>query len=86
MDSVALGAFATALVGRYRDTGHAVIRSLSLGFTATVVVLAERAGVSVDRSAPVSGLEGKRDVQVPLVGGIDELWSLVAELERRMPC
>ncbi|MFJ9942594.1 DUF6086 family protein [Streptomyces erythrochromogenes] len=48
IDPVALEVFVNALVARHRRTGHAIILALSEGFTATVVVLAERAGIRLD--------------------------------------
>lgn len=48
IDPVALEAFVNALLARHRRTGHAIVLALSEGFTATVVVLAERAGISLD--------------------------------------
>lgn len=66
IDPAVLGVFAEALVGRHGYTGHSVIRALSEGFVATVLVLAERAGAGVLRPPlPGSPLEGARDVQVP---------------------
>jgi hypothetical protein len=64
IDPAAFGEFVNALLARHRATRHAVMRALGEGFTATALVLAERAGVRVDWSppAPVGGL---RDVQVP---------------------
>ncbi|MFJ1563427.1 DUF6086 family protein [Streptomyces erythrochromogenes] len=65
IDPVALEAFANALLARHRSTGHAVILALSEGFTATVLVLAERAGLRLDwarlGTAPAAPFE---DVQV----------------------
>ncbi|MFW5418135.1 hypothetical protein J0910_16105 [Nocardiopsis sp. CNT-189] len=45
IDPAAFGAFARALLTRYRSTGHPVAAALSEGFTAAVLVLAERAGL-----------------------------------------
>lgn len=48
IDPVAFAAFVEALLDRHRRTGHAVVLALSEGFTATVLVLAERAGIEPD--------------------------------------
>ncbi|MFE7184770.1 DUF6086 family protein [Streptomyces erythrochromogenes] len=48
IDPVALEVFVNALVARHRRTGHAITLALSEGFTATVVALAERAGIGLD--------------------------------------
>ncbi|MCJ0873456.1 DUF6086 family protein [Streptomyces sp. AP-93] len=91
IDPAALGSFAEALVARYGLTGHTVIRALSEGFVATVLVLAERAGVRVNWPRPPAGSpEGARDVQVPLPGSCESLAesalrAFARELSRRMP-
>ncbi|MFD8805415.1 DUF6086 family protein [Streptomyces sp. NPDC059597] len=57
--------FVHALLARHCRTSHAVILSLSEGFTATVLVLAERAGVDVDWAELAAMPQGARsDVQV----------------------
>lgn len=55
IDPAVLGVFAEALVARHGRAGHAVIRALSEGFVATVLVLAERAGVGDLRVPPLPG-------------------------------
>ncbi|MFI5865304.1 DUF6086 family protein [Streptomyces sp. NPDC051546] len=90
LDPAALGAFAEALVARHGTTGHAVIRALSEGFVATVLVLAERAGAQVRWPRPADSLEGARDVQVPLPDPCgssveSQVRAAARELSRRMP-
>ncbi|MFF1411409.1 DUF6086 family protein [Streptomyces sp. NPDC058289] len=90
IDPAALGVFTEALVARHGHAGHAVIRALSGGFVATVLVLAERAGAQACWLRPADSLEGARDVQVPLPGSYEalaesELRAAARELSRRMP-
>ncbi|WP_327306194.1 DUF6086 family protein [Streptomyces sp. NBC_01298] len=101
IDPAVLGVFTEALVVRHGQTGHAIIRALSEGFVATVLVLADRAGVDVHRPGPgpaADSLEGARDVQVqvqvqaqvPLPDpwgplAESELRAAARELSRRMP-
>ncbi|MFD5325155.1 DUF6086 family protein [Streptomyces sp. NPDC127092] len=88
--------FVNALLAKHRRTSHAIWLALSDGFTATVLVLAERAGIEVDwprhGAAPEGPLE---DVQVSTVTGMSgpsegEAWAAglrakAQELSRRMP-
>ncbi|WP_432758371.1 DUF6086 family protein [Streptomyces virginiae] len=54
---------------QHRRTSRAVVLALSEGFTATVVVLAERAGIRVDRERLGAAPDGPReDVQVSAAG------------------
>lgn len=70
IDPVAFAAFVEALLVQHRRTSHAVLLALSEGFTATVVVLAERAGIRVDWERLGAAPEGTRaDVRVSAVGG-----------------
>lgn len=78
VDPAALGVFADALVDRHRRTRHAVIQALSEGFVATVMVLAERAGVGVRwesaESAESDPVAPARDVQAgPAVGRLPQV-------------
>ncbi|WP_327253331.1 DUF6086 family protein [Streptomyces sp. NBC_01244] len=73
----ALGPFAEALITRHGLTGHAVIRALSEGFVATVLVLAERAGVRVNW--PVSPVNSYESTVA------DELRALAREMSGAMP-
>lgn len=96
IDPVVFGTFVDALLARHRRTSHAIIIALSEGFTATALVLAERAGITIDwtgiGTAPDGPLE---DVQVssttgmatPQEGGAwgEELRRRARELSRRMP-
>jgi hypothetical protein len=58
--------FVDALLAWHRRTSHAVMAALSEGFVATMLVLAERAGIEVNRlPAGVAEDGGLKDVQVP---------------------
>lgn len=63
--------FVNALLAHHRTTSHAILLALSDGFTATVLALAERAGVKVDwaqfGTTPHGQLE---DLQVAAVKGM----------------
>ncbi|MFG2307933.1 DUF6086 family protein [Streptomyces sp. NPDC048566] len=48
IDPADFKAFVDALLVRHREINHAVVIALSEGFVATVLVLAERAGIAVD--------------------------------------
>ncbi|MFE9457195.1 DUF6086 family protein [Streptomyces californicus] len=67
----AFEAFVNALLAKHRRTSHAIWLALSEGFTATVLVLAERAGIDVDweqhGATPASPFE---DVQVSAATGM----------------
>ena len=92
IDPVAFGAFVNALLAQHRRTRHAIMLALSEGFTATVLVLAERAGIHV-RWTELANEPGPelRDVQVPLAPSVDgqtwahQLREKSRELDRRMP-
>ncbi|MFE9565689.1 DUF6086 family protein [Streptomyces sp. NPDC006487] len=77
IDPAALGPFAEALITRHGLTGHAVIRALSEGFVAAVLVLAERAGARV--KWPVSPRNSYESTAADL------LRAAAGELSRRMP-
>lgn len=77
IDPAALGPFAEALVARHGLTGHAVIRALSEGFVATVLVLAERAGAQV-RWPPDAGSSYESAVAA-------ELRAFAGEMSGAMP-
>ncbi|MBM9504368.1 DUF6086 family protein [Actinacidiphila acididurans] len=66
IDPAALKTFVDALLRQYFLTSHRILIALSEGFIATVLVLAERAGVEAgwptDSDAPE---DDRRDVQVP---------------------
>ncbi|WP_405918142.1 DUF6086 family protein [Streptomyces sp. NBC_00728] len=59
-------AFVDALLAWHRGTSHAVMAALSEGFVATVLVLADRAGIEVNwQPARFADDGGLNDVQVP---------------------
>ncbi|MFD9337180.1 DUF6086 family protein [Streptomyces sp. NPDC060028] len=96
IDPAVFGAFANALLAQHRRTSHAIVLALSEGFTATVLVLAERAGIKPDWArlggSPQAPLE---DVQASTVAGMSAppeggawgagLREKAEELGRRMP-
>ncbi|MEU2539563.1 DUF6086 family protein [Streptomyces iakyrus] len=96
IDPVVFETFVDALVAQHGRTSHAIMLALSEGFTATVLVLAERAGITIDwarhGAAPDGPLE---DVQVSAHTGMstpaeDGAWGTALrerarELSRRMP-
>ncbi|WP_406430047.1 DUF6086 family protein [Streptomyces sp. NBC_00631] len=96
IDPAVFEIFVNALLVRHRRTSHAIVLALSEGFTATVLVLAERAGIRVDwgqfRSAPDGALE---DAQISAAAGMSapaegHAWDAglrekARELGQRMP-
>ncbi|RKE05019.1 DUF6086 family protein [Streptomyces sp. TLI_171] len=66
IDPVVFEEFVDALLAWHRRTTHAVMAALSEGFVATVLVLAERAGIEVNWQ-PSGSAEGGclKDLQVP---------------------
>ncbi|MFI8916055.1 DUF6086 family protein [Streptomyces sp. NPDC053513] len=88
--------FVDALLAKHRSVSHSVWLALSDGFTATVLVLAERAGVEVDWARHGAVPEGPfADLQVSALTGMSGpveggAWAAglrekARELERRMP-
>jgi hypothetical protein len=81
--------FVDALVHRYLSSSHTILRSLLEGFTATALIMVERAGRSVPALADTTTL-GARDVSVgtagisPL-GDAERLRALAEEHARAMP-
>ncbi|EYT83815.1 hypothetical protein CF54_05070 [Streptomyces sp. Tu 6176] len=71
IDPAAFEVFVDALLALHRETDHAVVLALREGFTATVLVLAERAGIGADRARLGSAAAGLREK--------------ARELGRRMP-
>ncbi|HEY2699615.1 MAG TPA: DUF6086 family protein [Pseudonocardiaceae bacterium] len=63
IDLVAFTAFTDALVRRYRESNHLILRSLLEGFVATAIVLVERGGGTVPALSEQPGTS-TRDVQV----------------------
>ncbi|MFJ3621933.1 DUF6086 family protein [Streptomyces iakyrus] len=96
IDPGAFGTFVNALLAQHRRTSHAIVLALSEGFTATVLVLAERAGITIDWAQPGAAPDGPlEDVQVSAPTGMstppeDGAWAAglrekARELSRRMP-
>jgi len=73
-------AFADALVHRYLSSSHTILSSLLEGFTATALVLVERAGRSVPALADPPTLD-PRDISVDAA----RLRALIVEHSRAMP-
>lgn len=63
IDLPAFTAFTDALVRRYRESSHLILRSLMEGFIATAIVLVERGGGTVPALSEEPGTDN-RDVQV----------------------
>ncbi|MDT9687672.1 DUF6086 family protein [Streptomyces sp. P9(2023)] len=71
IDRAVFETFVDALLARHRRTSHGILLALSEGFTATVLALAERAGIRVDWEQLGSGLPGGlEDVQVSAATGM----------------
>lgn len=96
IDPAVFETFVNALLAQHRRTSHAIVLALSEGFTATVLVLAERAGIRVDWEGLGAAPEGSfQDVQVSAVTGMsvpaegavwgEELRERARQLARRMP-
>ncbi|WP_411135572.1 DUF6086 family protein [Streptomyces sp. C10] len=85
IDPVIFKAFVDALLAWRRRTSHAVMAALAEGFVATVVVLAERAGIEVNwQPAGIVEDGGFRDVQVPTVLDCsEEAWAAALQLKSR---
>ncbi|MFD6888104.1 DUF6086 family protein [Streptomyces sp. NPDC059957] len=88
--------FVNALLTQHRKSNHTIWLALSEGFTATVLVLAERAAVKVDWARLGAAPEGPlQDVQVSTVAGMSTheegaawaagLHEKTRELGRHMP-
>lgn len=81
--------FADAVVHRYLSSSHTILRSMLEGFTATALVMVERAGRSLPALADTATLD-PRDVSVgpsgisPL-GDVKRLRALAEEHARAMP-
>ncbi|MEU6243496.1 DUF6086 family protein [Streptomyces sp. NPDC047024] len=71
IDPALFGTFAHALLTRHRRTSHTIILTLSEGFTATVLALAERAGIALDWAELAAIPQGGRsDVQISVGTGM----------------
>ncbi|MFD5666011.1 DUF6086 family protein [Streptomyces anthocyanicus] len=68
IDPGAYGRFVNTLVAWHHGTHHRIIHTLSRGFVATALALANRAGAEVrfPEAGADGGLEGRADVQVPV--------------------
>jgi hypothetical protein len=96
IDPITFEAFVNALLARHRRTSHTIVLALSEGFVATVLVLAERAGITVDWAQLGTTPDGPlEDVQVSALTGMSVpaeggtwgagLREKARELGRRMP-
>ncbi|WP_329180372.1 DUF6086 family protein [Streptomyces decoyicus] len=85
IDPVVFTAFVDALLAWHRRTSHAVLAALSEGFVATVLVLAERAGIEVTwQSAGFTEADGLKDVQVPMAPDPSEgAWAAAVQQKSR---
>ncbi|MFC9289549.1 DUF6086 family protein [Streptomyces sp. NPDC057052] len=71
IDPITFEAFVNALLAQHRRTSHAVALALCEGFTATVLVLAERAGIKVDWAEfGATSDDPLEDVQVSALAGM----------------
>lgn len=74
IDPIAFKEFVDALLAWHRRTSHAFMAALSEGFVATMLVLAERAGIAVNWQPAGNG--GLKDVQVPAASvSSEEAWA-----------
>ncbi len=80
IDPAAFETYVNTLLEWHDNKSHRVIDALSRGFTATVLVLAERARVEVRWPEP-SGDEGRRNVHVPTPDR-DAWWATLRESAR----
>ncbi|MFG2140983.1 DUF6086 family protein [Streptomyces sp. NPDC048650] len=85
IDPTAFTAFVDALLAWHRRTNHAVMAALSEGFVATVLVLAERAGIEVNWQPPDCAGSGEpQDVQVLAASGSPEgAWAAALQQKSR---
>ncbi|MFJ8659353.1 DUF6086 family protein [Streptomyces sp. NPDC093795] len=77
--------FVDALLAWHRRTSHAVMAALSEGFVATMLVLAERAGIEVHwQPAGFAEGGGLKDVQVPAAPvSSEEAWAATLQCKSR---
>ena len=85
IDPLVFKEFVEALLAWHRRTSHAVMVALSEGFVATVLVLAERAGIDVNwLPAGVAEDGGLKDVQVPAApSSSDGAWAVALKCKSR---
>ena len=70
IDPVDLKTFVDALLEQHLSTDHAVVIALSEGFVASMLVLAERAGIQLTwPGGAATPLDQNRDIQVPAASG-----------------
>ncbi|MFE9399889.1 DUF6086 family protein [Streptomyces flavidovirens] len=86
IDPVVFKAFVYALLAWHRRTSHAVMAALSEGFVATVLVLAERAGIEVNwQSAGFAEDGGLKDVLVPTAtDSAEAAWAALQQKSREL--
>ncbi|MFJ9643642.1 DUF6086 family protein [Streptomyces sp. NPDC101206] len=85
IDPLVFKAFVDALLAWHRRTSHAVMAALSEGFVATVLVLAERAGIEVKwQPAGCAEVGDLKDVQVPTApDSSDGAWAAALQQKSR---
>nr|WSW48630.1 DUF6086 family protein [Streptomyces sp. NBC_01001] len=85
IDPLVFKAFVDALLAWHRGTTHTVMTALSEGFVATVLVLAERAGIEVKWQPPgFTEVGGLKDVQVPTAPDSSEgAWAAALQQKSR---
>ncbi|MEV0116875.1 DUF6086 family protein [Streptomyces sp. NPDC050844] len=85
IDPLVFKAFVDALLAWHRRASHAVMAALSEGFVATVLVLAERAGIDVKwQPAGFAEVGGLKDVQVPAAPDSSEgAWAAALQQKSR---
>ncbi|MFD8411030.1 DUF6086 family protein [Streptomyces sp. NPDC059650] len=85
IDPLVFKAFVDALLAWHRRTSHAVMAALSEGFVATVLVLAERAGIEVKwQPAGFAEVGDLKDVQVPTApDSSDGAWAAALQQKSR---
>lgn len=85
IDPLVFKEFVDALLRWHRRTSHAVMAALSEGFVATVLVLAERAGIEVNwPPAGFAEYGGLKDVQAPAAPVFSEgAWAAALQYKSR---
>ncbi|MGW5679469.1 DUF6086 family protein [Streptomyces sp. NPDC003860] len=85
IDPLVFKEFVDALLAWHGRTSHAVMAALSEGFVATVLVLAERAGIEVNwQLADATEESGLKDVQVPTAPVTSEdAWAIALQRKSR---
>ncbi|MFE0173288.1 DUF6086 family protein [Streptomyces sp. NPDC059002] len=82
IDPTVFKGFVDALLAWHRRTSHAVVIALSEGFVATVLVLAERAGIAVAwKPTDLAARDELRDVRAPDPG--QEQWAAALRQKAR---